>query len=89
MDTFKVVLFLLAIVTSLACTVLLFRGYLQTHLRILLWSALCFVCLTANNVLLFIDLVVLPLAVDLRALRHGTALVGMLFLLYGFIRESE
>ena len=89
MDTFKVVLFLLAIVTSLACTVLLFRGYLQTQLRILLWSALCFVCLTANNLLLFLDLVVLPVDADLRALRHGTALVGMLFLIYGFIRESE
>ena len=89
MDTFKLVLFLLAIVTSLACTVLLFRGYLQTQLRILLWSALCFVCLTANNLLLFIDLVLLPADVDLRVLRHGTALVGMLFLIYGFIRESE
>jgi hypothetical protein len=89
MGTFKLVLFLLAIVTSLACTVLLFRGYLQTQLRILLWSALCFVCLTANNLLLFIDLVLLPADVDLRALRHGTALVGMLFLIYGFIRESE
>lgn len=89
METFKIVLFVLAIATSLACTVLLFRGYLQTQLRILLWSALCFVCLTANNLLLFIDLVVLPAGVDLRALRHATALVGMLFLLYGFIRESE
>ena len=90
METFKLVLFLLAIVTSLACTVLLFRGYLKTRLRILLWSALCFVCLTVNNVLLFIDLVVLPdrgRPAGGRATR--TALVGMLFLLYGFIRESE
>jgi hypothetical protein len=89
METFKLVLFVLAVVTSLACTVLLFRAYLQSRLRILLWSGLCFVCLTANNLLLFIDLVVLPTDVDLRVLRHGTALVGMLFLLYGFIRESE
>ena len=88
MEAFKVILFLLAIVTSLACTVLLFRGYLRTGLRILMWSALCFVCLTVNNVLLFVDLVVLP-GVDLRAFRHGTALVGMLFMIYGFIRESE
>jgi len=89
METFKIVLFVLAIATSLACTVLLFRSYLNTRLRILLWSSLCFVCLTANNVLLFIDVVMLPQTIDLRAARHAMALIGMLFLLYGFIRESE
>ena len=35
---------------------LLFRGYARSGLRLLLWSALCFVCLTLNNVLLFVDL---------------------------------
>ena len=89
METFKVILFLLAVATSLACTVLLIRAYLETRLRILMWSGLCFVCLTVNNLVLFIDLVVLPSGVDLRLIRHGTALVGMLFLIYGFIRESE
>lgn len=89
MEIFKVVLFALAVLTSLACTLLLFRGYLQTRLRILMWSALCFVCLSVNNMLLFVDLVLLPASVDLRLFRHGTALVGMLFLIYGFIRESE
>jgi hypothetical protein len=89
MEMYKIVLFLLAIATSLACTILLFRSYLESRLRILMWSALCFVCLTANNVLLFVDLVMLPMDVDLQLARHATALVGMLFLLYGFIRESE
>jgi hypothetical protein len=89
METFKIVLFILAIAASLGCTVLLFRSYLDSRLRILLWSALCFVCLTANNVLLFIDVVMLPATVDLRIARHAMALVGMMFLLYGFIRESE
>ena len=89
MEAFKSVLFLLAIVTSLACMVLLFRGYMRSGLRILMWSALCFVCLSINNILLFIDLVLLPTGTDLRLFRHGTALVGMLFMIYGFIRESE
>ncbi len=89
METFKVILFLLALLTSLACTVLLYRSFRQTRLKILLWSALCFVCLTINNLLLFIDLVLLPASIDLRGLRHAAALVGMLFLLYGFIHESE
>jgi hypothetical protein len=88
MDTFKVILFLLAIATSLACTVLLYRGYRERRVRMLLWSAWCFVFLTANNMLLFVDLVILPETVDLRMVRHATALVGLSFLLYGFIRES-
>ena len=89
MDTFKAVLYLIAVLTSFACMALLFRAYLDSRLRILLWSALCFVGLTVNNLLLFVDLVLLPDAVDLRLYRHGAALVGMLFLIYGFIRESE
>ena len=89
METFKLVLFALAVLTSLACTLLLYRGYRNARLRILLWSALCFVCLTINNLLVFVDLIVLPETVDLRVLRHATALTGMAFLLYGFIRDSE
>ena len=89
METFKLILFALAILTSLACTLLLWRGYRNTRLRILLWSALCFVCLTVNNLLVFVDLIVLPESVDLRVLRHATSLAGMAFLLYGFIRDSE
>lgn len=88
METFKLALYLLAIVSSLACTVLLFRGYFRTRTRLLLWSALCFVGLTINNVFLFLDLIIFP-AVDLRPTRLVAALTGMLFLLYGFIWESE
>ena len=89
METFKAVLYLIAMLTSGACMLLLIRAYLDSKLRILLWSALCFVGLTVNNTLLFIDLVLLPEAVDLRLYRNAAALTGMLFLLYGFIRDSE
>ncbi len=89
MELFKTVLYLPAILTSLRSTVLLFRAYLDSRLRILLWSALCFVCLTANNVLLFVDVILLPVTVDLRVYRHAASLIGMLFMLYGFIRETE
>ena len=88
MDLFKIILFSLAILASLACTVLLFRGYRQRRIRLLMWSALCFAGLTANNILLFADMVVFP-GVDLRMLRLGAALIGMLFLLYGFIWDAE
>ena len=89
MDTFKAVLYLIAMLTSGACMLLLFRAYAHSRLRILLWSALCFVGLTVNNTLLFVDLVLLPDSIDLRLYRNLAALVGMLFLIYGFIRESE
>jgi hypothetical protein len=88
-DAFKFVLFLLAALTSFACMALLFRGYARTGVRLLFWSALCFIFLTANNVLLFVDTIILPTQVDLRVLRLGAALVGIACLLYAFIWEAE
>ena len=89
MATFNFVLYLLAVLTCLACMVLLFRGYAASGLRLLLWSGLCFVGLSLSNVLLFFDLVLFPTQVDLRPWRLLSALAGLLFLLYGFIFESE
>ena len=89
MDTVKFVLFLLAAFTSIACMVLLFRGYMRTGLRLLFWSALCFVGLSVSNVMLFFDLVVFPTQIDLRLYRLGAAAVGLAFLLYGFISEHD
>ena len=89
MDYFKVVLYLLAALTSVSCMVLLFRGYARTGTRLLFWSALCFVGLSVNNVLLFFDFVVFPTQVDLRPGRLLAALAGLLFLLYAFIWEAE
>jgi hypothetical protein len=88
MASINLALSLLAVLTSLACTVLLFRAYADTALRLLLWSALCFVCLTVNNGLLFFDLVVFP-DINLRAYRISAALAGVVCLLYGFLWEAE
>jgi hypothetical protein len=49
--------YVLCAATSVACAVLLLRAYARTGAHLLLWSGLCFVCLGANNVLLFLDLV--------------------------------
>jgi hypothetical protein len=89
MDVFKVLLYLLAALTSISCMVLLFRGYAHSGVRLLLWSALCFVGLSVNNVLLFFDFVIFPTQVDLRPWRLVAALAGVLFLLYAFIWEAE
>lgn len=88
MLSFQVLLYLLAVLTSLACTMLLFRAYVDNRQRLLLWSALCFIGLSVNNIVVFLDLVVFP-EVDLRPLRLGATLAGLLFLLYGFVWESE
>ena len=84
----KAGLYLLALVTCMACTVFLLREYIRTRARLLLWSTLCFTGLSVNNALLFADLVMLP-DNDLRLARGLAALVGMAFLLYGFIWETE
>jgi hypothetical protein len=90
MGTFGTVLYLLALVTSLGCMLLLFRAYAASGMRLLLWSALCFVGLSINNALLVLDLVVFPgPEIDLRLFRLIPALAGVLFLLYGFIWEAE
>jgi hypothetical protein len=80
----------LAVLTSFACTALLLRSYSTSGERLLLWSALCFVCLSLNNILLFLDLVVWPGPdLDLRPYRLASNLAGILFLLYGFIWEAK
>jgi hypothetical protein len=88
METFKIFLILIALLTSLACTVLLFRSYFATRVEILLWTALCFVGLSFNCFALFADVVLLP-DMDLRVLRLSASLAGMLFLIFGFIRETH
>ena len=88
MSVVNLVLLSLAVLTSIACMALLFRAYAMSGTRLLLWSALCFVFLSVNNVLLFFDLVVFT-EIDLRPLRLTAVLVGIFFLLYGFILEAE
>lgn len=73
---------------SLSCAILLFRGYIRSRARLLLWSSLCFMCLFANNALLFADKVLFP-DVYLSLWRTGSAVLGIVLLLYGLIWETE
>lgn len=88
MNVLKLMLYAVCVLSSTACTVLLFRGYVKRRVRLLMWSAICFAGLSVNNVLLFVDLVLFP-EIDLRLARLVPALIGMLFLLYGFIWDVE
>jgi hypothetical protein len=89
MATFQGVLLLLAVLTSLACTIFLFRGYARSGARLLFWSGLCFVFLSLNNVLLFTDLIIFPVEVDLRIYRLIASLAAIVCLLYAFVWESD
>jgi hypothetical protein len=88
MLSFPVIVYLLCMASSLACTGLLIRSYMRTRTALLLWSAIGFVGLSLNNLLLFSDLVLLP-GVDLRMLRHVSSLGAVAVLLYGFIWEID
>ncbi|HSI35719.1 MAG: DUF5985 family protein [Phycisphaerae bacterium] len=86
--------YVLCSLTSLACAVMLLRGYARSKARLLLWSGLCFVCLMANNVLLFLDKVVYPeqdlfLGGYFVLWRSGTAVLGIGLLVYGLVWDSE
>src|SRR3954466_2274948 len=82
--------FILCALTSIACAVLLLRGYWQSRARFLLWSSLCFVGLALNNLLLFLDMVVFPQVQLLHPAWRGlVALIGLLLLLYGLIFDAE
>lgn len=78
----------LCALTSLLCALLLARGYRATRARLLLWSSLCFAGLALNNVLLFIDMRVVP-SMDLSAWRSLPALAGLVILIYGLIWDAS
>lgn len=80
--------YLLCAATSLLCSALLLRAFVRSRSRLLLWSGVCFVWFTLNNVLLFVDLEVVP-DTDLSVARSGTAFVGVLTLLAALVWEDS
>ena len=80
--------YILGTLTTLACALLLLRGYARSKQRLLLWSGLCFGGLTISNTLIFVDLVMFP-NVDLYFWRLSASAIGMALLLYGLIWDSK
>jgi hypothetical protein len=81
-------IYVLCALTSALCALLLLRAFARTRVRLLFWSALCFLGLTLNNALLFIDLVVWP-GEDLSLVRGLAALLALAVLVFGLVGESE
>ena len=87
-DYFPAAVYLLCFLTSAACALLLARSYRRTGARLLLWSALCFVFLAANNLVVIFDLLLIR-EVDFRLVRHLLSLAALGVLLFGFIWDLE
>ena len=89
-----VAVYLLCAATSIACAVLLLRGYRRGGPRFLLWSSLCFAGLALNNIILVADQVLLPnltglMGVDFAVWRSGIAVAALALLLYGLVWDAE
>ena len=78
----------LCALTSILCAVLLLRGYRRRRTRLLFFSALCFIGLALNNLLLLVDLYVFP-EIDFFFPRTFIALAAVVILLYGLISETD
>jgi len=81
-------IYILCATTSVACALLLWRGYRASRTPLLFWSCLCFAGLSINNLLLFVDKVVVP-GVDLTLIRTGSALAALLVLLFGLVWSAK
>jgi uncharacterized membrane protein len=79
----------LCFVTSAVCSWLLVRSFRRNRTPLLLWSAACFVLLAVNNLLVVIDLVLLPPSIDLSPLRVAASLAAVSTLLFGFVWEVD
>lgn len=86
-DLFPTLVYTLCFVTSAVCATLLVRNYGRTRSRLLLWSAVCFVLLAANNLIVIVDMLVLPQS-DFRPFRLVLSLAAVSVLLFGFVWSS-
>lgn len=80
--------YVLCALTALFCTGLLTRAWLRARVRLLFWSAVCFLALTVENALLFVDMVMLP-DISLALARNVVALAGLLCLVLALILERS
>jgi hypothetical protein len=79
-------IYLACVATSALCAYLLQRAYRRSGTRLLIWSSVCFWLLALNNLVLAVDILLLPYN-DLSLIRTFTGLIAISVLLVGFIWE--
>lgn len=85
---FPTAVYLLCFLTSAACALLLARNYWWTGARVLLWSALAFLLLAGNHLVVVFDMLVFQ-GIDLRLWRYAFSIAAVGVLLFGFIWDLE
>jgi hypothetical protein len=80
--------YILCAVTSVVCAGLLLRNAQRSPSRLLFWSGAAFIFFAIANILLFVDLVLVP-GHDLIILRNVITLTAVAMLLYGLVWETE
>lgn len=83
------IVYLLSFLLSVLCAVLLFRKYKSTKSNLLFWTGISFLLISLNNLILFVDLVILA-EVDFggNILRVLSGAMGGCVLLFGLIWET-
>lgn len=87
-EFFPTTVYLLCFATSAACAILLARSYFLSRARLLLWSSVCFLFLAANNMVVVVDMLLVP-QMSFRLLRLVLALCAVSVLLFGFVWDLE
>jgi len=82
------IVYILCAVTSLGCTLLLWRSYRRTRTRLLFWSALCFAIMALSNIFLIFDMLIFP-DVYLLPYRSMISLTAYAILVVGLVFESN
>lgn len=78
----------LCLTASASCAALLGRAYLRSRTKLLLWTAASFCFFALNNLVLVLDMLLLP-DIDLWVWRQAAAGAGLGVLLFGFIWEMR
>lgn len=79
-------LYIITILVTLSCAVLLLRAYARVRRGLLLWSGLCFVGLTVDSVLVLADMLLFP-SLDLYTWRLASVALSVSLLVFGMIWE--
>jgi hypothetical protein len=81
------VVYALCGLTATGCAVLLVRSYRLSRGRLLLWASICFIGLALNNIVLFVDKVVVA-DQSLAAWRTIPQVVGLAAFALGLVWEA-
>ena len=82
------IIYLLCALASSTCALLLMRAHLRVPTKLLFWSAIAFALMAVDNLLLVVDMIVVPQR-DLRVLRTFIGLLGMVVLLFALVNRSQ